>query len=112
MHHLSRVTRVRLERRTLRLAFVSAVVSLVIAFAAVGSTIPLLNIYRTEDGFTSAGISLTVVAYSAATLASLLVLGRLSHHVGRRPAAIASLGLLVAGCLLLLDVHGLGILVA
>ncbi|TCC49043.1 MFS transporter [Kribbella capetownensis] len=98
--------------RTIRLAFVSAVVSLVAVFAAVGSTIPLFNIYRAEDGFTNAGISLTVVAYSAATLSTLLVLGRLSNHVGRRPPAIASLGLLVLGCLLLLNVHDIGILIA
>ena len=82
------------------------------AFAAVGSTIPLFNIYRAEDGFTNADISLTVVAYSAATLSTLLVLGRLSNHVGRRPTAIASLGLLVLGCLLLLNVHDIGILIA
>ncbi|MBE1604036.1 MFS transporter [Actinopolymorpha pittospori] len=81
-------------------------------FAAVGSTIPLFNIYRAEDGFTNAGISLTVVAYSAATLGTLLVVGRLSNHVGRRPIAIASLGLLVLGCLLLLNVHAIGILIA
>ncbi|NMO50127.1 MFS transporter [Actinoplanes sp. TBRC 11911] len=99
-------------QRTRRLTFVSAVVSLVAVFAAVGSTIPLFNIYRAEDGFTNAGISLTVVAYSAATLSTLLVLGRLSNHVGRRPVAIASLGLLVLGCLLLLDVHHIGILIA
>lgn len=97
--------------RTLSLAFVSAVVSLVVVFAAVGSTIPLFNIYRAEDGFTNAGISVTVVAYSAATLGTLLVLGRLSNHVGRRPITIASLGLLVIGCLLLLSVHDIGILV-
>jgi MFS family permease len=97
--------------RTLRLAFLSAVVSLVAAFAAVGSTIPLFNIYRVEDGFTNAGISMTVVAYSAATLTTLLVLGRLSNHLGRRPTSIASLGLLLLGCLLLLNVHDIGILI-
>lgn len=98
--------------RTLRLAFVSAVVSLVAVFAAVGSTIPLFNIYRAEDGFTNADISLTVVAYSAATLTTLLVLGRLSGHVGRRPTSIASLGLLLLGCLVLLNVHDVGTLIA
>ncbi|MDZ5442381.1 MFS transporter [Micromonospora sp. 4G57] len=98
--------------RTLRLAFISAVVSLVAAFAAVGSTIPLFNIYRAEEGFTNAGISMTVVAYSAATLTTLLVLGRLSSHLGRRPTSIASLVLLVLGCVLLLNVHDIGILIA
>lgn len=98
--------------RTLRLAFVSAVIALITAFVAVGSTIPLFNLYRAEDGFSNAGISLTVVAYSAATLGTLLVLGRLSSHVGRRPAAVAGLGLLVLGCLVLLNVHDIGILIA
>jgi MFS family permease len=97
---------------TLQLAFASAVVSLVAAFAAVGSTIPLFNIYRAEDGFTNAGISMTVVAYSAATLGTLLVVGRLSSLVGRRPTALVSLGLLVVGCLVLLNVHHVGILIA
>ncbi|TDC38902.1 MFS transporter [Micromonospora sp. 15K316] len=112
MRHVTPATDLGRRDRTLRLAFLSAVVSLVAVFAAVGSTIPLFNIYRAEDGFTNAGISLTVVAYSAATLSTLLVLGRLSNHVGRRPAAIASLGLLVLGCLLLLNVHHIGILIA
>ncbi|WP_426513078.1 MFS transporter [Dactylosporangium sp. McL0621] len=97
---------------SLRLAFVSAVGSLVAAFAAVGSTIPLFNIYRAEDGFTNAGIAMTVVAYSAVTLTTLLMMGRLSNHLGRRPTSIASLGLLVLGCLLLLNVHDIGILIA
>jgi MFS family permease len=87
------------------------VVSLVAAFAAVGSTVPLFNIYRAEDGFSNAGISLTVVAYSGATLTTLLVLGRLSNHLGRRPTSIASLCLLLLGCLLLLNVHVIGILI-
>jgi MFS family permease len=88
------------------------VVSLVALFAAVGSTIPLFNIYRADEGFTNVGISLTVVAYSGATLATLLVLGRLSNHVGRRPTSIASLGLVLLGCLVLLEVHSIGILIA
>jgi MFS family permease len=105
MHSTAPVVSMTREGRTLHLAFVSAVVSLVAMFAAVGSTIPLFNIYRAEDGFTNADISLTVVAYSAATLSTLLVLGRLSNHLGRRRASIASLGLLLLGCLVLLNVH-------
>jgi MFS family permease len=78
----------------------------------VGSAIPLFNIYRAENGFTNADITLTVVAYSIGTLGALLVLGRISNHVGRRPTAIASLALLVLGCLLLLNVHDLRMLIA
>jgi MFS family permease len=112
MHNVAPVTNAVGRGRTLRLAFVAAVVSLVAAFAAVGSTIPLFNIYRAEDGFTNAGISTTVVAYSVATLTTLLVLGRLSNHLGRRPTSVASLVLLLLGCALLLNVHDIGILIA
>ena len=95
----------------LGLAFVSAVVALISTFTTVGSTVPLFNVYRAEDGFSNAGISVAVVVYSAATLTTLLVLGRLSNHVGRRPISIASLALLLVGCLLLLNVHEISILV-
>jgi MFS family permease len=97
---------------TLRLAFLSAVVSLVASFAASAAPIPLYNIYRAEDGFTNFDISMAVVTYSVGTLAGLLVLGRLSNHLGRRLTAIASLGLILLGCLLLLNMHGVGTLLA
>jgi len=97
---------------TLRLAFLAAVVSLVVSFAAAAAPIPLYNIYRAEDGFTNFGISMAIVTYSVGTMAGLLVLGRLSNHLGRRRTAIASLGLLLLGCLLLLNVHDLGTLLA
>jgi MFS family permease len=110
-HDAARDIDVSRKGGTLRLAFVAAVLSLAAGFAAVGATIPLFNIYRAEDGFTNAGVSLTVVAYSAATLTTLLLLGRLSNHLGRRPTSIGSLCLLVLGCLLLLNVHTIGILI-
>ncbi len=97
---------------TLRLAFSSAVVSLVATFAASAAPIPLFNVYRAEDGFTNAGISMAVVTTAVGTIAALLVLGRLSNHLGRRRTAIASLGLLLLGCLLLLQVHDIGTLLA
>ncbi|RPE37286.1 putative MFS family arabinose efflux permease [Streptomyces sp. Ag109_O5-1] len=112
MHNVAPVPGRDRQGRTFGLAFPSALLSLAAAFAAVGSTIPLFNVYRAQDGFTNAGISMTVVAYSAATISTLLVLGRLSNHVGRRPAALASLGLLVLGCLVLLNVHHIGVLIA
>jgi MFS family permease len=70
----------------------------------------LYNIYRLEDGFTNFDISMAIVTYSAGTMVSLLLLGRLSNHLGRRHTAIASLGLLLLGCLLLLIVRDIGTL--
>jgi MFS family permease len=94
-----------------RQAFASAVVSLTAAFAASASPIPLFNTYRAEQGFTNADISLAVVSYFVGTITALLVLGRLSGHLGRRPTSLATLALLAAGCVLLLNVHGLGWLI-
>jgi MFS family permease len=95
---------------TRQLAFMSAVVSVVASFAAAAAPIPLYNVYRAEDGFTNVGISMAVVAYAVGTIVALLLLGRLSNHLGRRITAITSLALLVLGCLLLLNVRGIDIL--
>ncbi|WP_244551340.1 MFS transporter [Bradyrhizobium sp. Rc2d] len=83
-----------------------------ISFATAAAPIPLFNIYRTEDGLSNAGISMAVVAYTVGTIAALLVLGRLSNHLGRRLTAITSLSLLLLGCLLLLNVHDIDTLLA
>src|SRR3982750_4911992 len=65
------------SRAGLRLAFLSAAVSLVILFAAAAAPIPLYNIYRAEDGFTNPGISMAIVTYSLGAIVGLLVLGRM-----------------------------------
>jgi hypothetical protein len=90
LHKAAPMTKHALQNGALRLAFLSAVVSLIVSFAAAAAPIPLYNIYRAEDGFTNAGVSMAVVIYSVGTIAALLLLGRLSDYVGRRPAAIAS----------------------
>jgi MFS family permease len=94
------------------LAFVSAALSLVVSFAAAAAPIPLYNVYRAEDGFTKPGIAMAIVTYSLGTMAGLVVLGRLSNHLGRRATSVSSLALLLLGCLLLLDVHHIAILLA
>ena len=95
-----------------RLAFGSAVAALAISFAANAAPVPLYNVYRSQDGLTNGAVSLAVVAYSFGTIAALLLLGRLSNYWGRRRTAIASVVLVVLGCLMLLEVHSTGSLVA
>jgi MFS family permease len=100
------------DRQGIRLAFVSATVSLVLSFAAAAAPIPLYNVYRAEDGFTNPGIAMAIVTYSLGTIVGLLVLGRLSNHLGGRATGVLSLALLLLGCLLLLNVHHIGTLLA
>lgn len=100
-----------MSSRGRRLAFASAVAALVFSFAANAAPVPLYNVYRGQDGLTNAGVSLAIVAYSFGTIAALLLLGRLSNHWGRRRTAIASVALVVLGCLMLLQVHSTSTLV-
>jgi len=92
-------------------AFPAAMVALAATFVATASPIPLYNTYRAEQGFTNADISLTVVAYFIGTIVSLIVLSRLSNHFGRRPVAIATMVVLAAGALVLLDVRSIAVLI-
>ena len=96
----------------LRLTFVAATASLVLVFAGSGTPIPLFNTYRAEDGITNADLAMVSVVYLVAAASSLLVLGRLSNHLGRRPVAIAGLALAALACLILIGTHGVHHLMA
>ncbi|TIC78918.1 MFS transporter [Nocardioides sp. GY 10127] len=98
----------RTRRHRPVLGFVAAAVALVAVFTASGSPIPLYETYRTQDGLSTSDLALATVVYLASVLVSLLVLGRVSDHLGRRPVALASVTLAALGCLALLDVQTLG----
>src|SRR4051812_25031449 len=85
---------------------------MVAVFAASAAPIPLYEVYRRSEGLSKADLSLTAVGYFAAAVAGLLVLGRLSNHLGRRVVSLAALAVTAAGCLVLLDVHGPAPLIA
>jgi MFS family permease len=87
-------------------AFVSAACSLTFVFAAAGTPIPLYNTYRAEDAITNADLAIVSVGYFVAAATSLLVLGRLSNHVGRRPMALAALASAALSSLVLMVTHG------
>jgi MFS family permease len=48
---------------------------------------------------------LTAVGYFAGAVTALLVLGRLSNHLGRKPVTFLALGLSAIACGIMLDVH-------
>ncbi|VTR76019.1 MFS transporter [Cellulomonas hominis] len=91
-------------------AFGAATAALAMVFLASGTPVPLYNTYRVADGITDGGLAITTVCYLAVTALSLLLLGRLSDHVGRRPVAAAAVVLAAAGCLVLMHVDRLEIL--
>jgi MFS family permease len=94
-----------------RLGFVAAAVSLVAVFAASGAPIPLYERYRAANGLSTGDLSIAAVSYFVAVMLALVVFGRLSDHLGRRPVSIIAVILAAAGCLSLLDVTSLAVLV-
>jgi len=96
------------KRRSSRSGFAVAAISFVAVFAAGAVPIPLYDTYRSADGVTNAELSLVAVTYFAGAVFALLVLGRLSNHLGRRPVSIAALVIAAAGCLVFLTVDGAG----
>lgn len=51
---------------------------------------PLYAIYRAQWGFSAPTLTLVFAVYAVAVLIALLVAGRLSDHVGRRPVLLAA----------------------
>jgi MFS family permease len=96
----------RTPRLPRHVAFVVAAFSFVLVFAAAGTPIPLYNVYRTEDGITNGDLGWTSVGYFVAAVTSLLVLGRVSNHLGRRRVAIAALASAGLSCLVLIGMNG------
>ncbi len=65
--------------------------SLTVGFLAGASApTPLYPLYQAEWGFSSLGVTMVFGIYALTVLATLLVFGRLSDHVGRRPVLLAA----------------------
>jgi MFS family permease len=93
-------------------AFWSVAVLLVLMLAASGVPSPLYRVYQEEFGFGPGVLTTIFGIYAFALLASLLVVGGLSDHVGRRPVLIAAFLLEAAAMVLFLAADGVGWLLA
>src|SRR3954470_7308635 len=99
----------RLSRPT---AFWSVAVLLVLMLAASGVPSPLYRVYQEEFGFSSGVLTTIFGIYALALLASLLVVGGLSDHIGRRPVLVAAFLLEAVSMVLFLVSDGVGWLLA
>jgi predicted MFS family arabinose efflux permease len=73
---------------------------------------PLYATYQAKWGFSDLTVTVIFGVYAVAVLASLLVFGSLSDHVGRKPMLIAGLGLQVPVMLLFAFAGNLDVLLA
>lgn len=80
--------------------------------AASAAPSPLYVVYQDEWGFSDPTLTIVFAVYVFGLLASLLVLGGLSDHVGRRPLILGSLALETVAMALFLVAGDVGVLMA
>src|SRR3954453_1517400 len=85
-------------RRTLSPRLAYALVGAVIALAlfASGAPSPLYGTYSELWGFSPVVLTLVYATYAFGVLTALILAGRISDEVGRRPVLIVALGALMA----------------
>lgn len=85
-----------------------------VAIMFMGSTVvtPLYGLYRQDFGFSGVVLTLIYSVYVVGNLIALLLFGRLSDQLGRRPVAAAALGFAVLATILFLLARGTPMLFA
>jgi predicted MFS family arabinose efflux permease len=94
---LSTQTEPRTERRTLtpRVAYAHVAAVIGLALFASGTPSPLYGTYRELWGFSPVVLTLIYATYAFGVLAALLLAGRLSDEIGRRPVLLTALATLM-----------------
>ena len=106
---LTPVVASRVSRTT---AFWSIAGVLLLVLAASAAPSPLYRVYQDQLGFGSGVLTVVFGIYAFALLASLLVVGALSDHIGRRPVVIAGLLVQTAAMVIFLVADDVGWLMA
>jgi MFS family permease len=91
-------------------AFAAASAIFVLFAAAASAPTPLYVVYQREWGFSATTLTVIFAVYVAGLIGSLLIVGALSDHIGRRPVLAAAIALEAGAFVLFLaagDVSGL-----
>src|SRR5690349_8276625 len=89
----------------------SVMATTAVAFAA-GAGSPLFVVYQRQWGFPDWQLTAAFAVYAVALLATLLVAGSLSDHIGRRRVVAGALVLMLTASALFLAADGIGWVVA
>ncbi|SEE35469.1 MFS transporter [Streptomyces sp. KS_5] len=88
-------------------------VSIALAFLSASTApTPLYAVYQREWGFSSITTTVVFAAYAIAVLAALLVVGRVSDHIGRRPMLFTALALQIIAMVVFTSAGSVGALLA
>jgi MFS family permease len=93
-------------RLTRSAGFVAVTAMLVLFMAAAGAPTPLYVVYQQQWGFPTSTLTLIFAVYVLGLLTTILVVGALSDHVGRRPVLGAAIALEVVALVLFLTAGG------
>jgi len=106
---LGELTSHRLTGRPAVFVLASVIVALLASSAA---PTPLYAIYQAQWHFTPITTTVVFGVYAIAVLAGLLVLGKLSDHVGRRPVLLAAIAVQAASLVIFATATGVPALLA
>src|SRR3954465_15168485 len=81
-------------------SFAAVAASFVLFAAASSAPSPLYVVYQEQWGFSSTTLTVIFAVYVLGLLGSLLVVGALSDHIGRRPVLAAAVALEAVALLL------------
>jgi predicted MFS family arabinose efflux permease len=81
-------------------------------FIAAGAPTPLLPIYEAHWNFPASMVTVAFGVYAIALLLTLLIIGSLSDHIGRRPLLIGALALELVSMLVFLVSPSIGWIIA
>ena len=102
------------ELRESRITGTAAVAAAAYAFAItmVGTTLPtpLYSLYQRKFGFSELMITVIFAVYAGGVIAALLLFGKLSDQVGRRPVLLIGLGFSALSAVAFVIANGLGLL--
>ena len=85
---------------------------LVLLFFAAAAPSPLYGVYQARWRFSTTTLTAIFAAYALLLLITLLVFGRVSDYLGRRPVILAGMVLAASACGLFLAADGAGLLFA
>lgn len=109
-------TRTPVERTAVRMphryAFWVVGVAFLVLMASASAPSPLYPVYQQAWGFSALTLTVIFAVYAVALLSTLLTVGSLSDHIGRKPILIASLILLAVSLMLFIVADSVPVLLA
>ncbi|XAW88306.1 MFS transporter [Vibrio sp. CDRSL-10 TSBA] len=88
-----------------KFSFIAAALSLMVTYVTSAVPIPLYGIYQTQDNIGYVELSLSSVVYFIGAVTALVLFGRLSTFLGRKPIALVSLVMAALSILFFVNVH-------